>query len=67
MVRPAPIKSKAGRGSPHLTASSSIAFSHHEQLICILEQKGMSVTGVCIGAVKDILSYETWIAVKVDQ
>jgi hypothetical protein len=49
----------------HLTASSSIAFSDYEPEIDILEQKRVSVTGMCIGVFKDVLSHERWIAVKV--
>jgi hypothetical protein len=61
----APIKDEIGCRFPHLTASSSIAFSDYEQAIGILEQKRILVTGMCIGVFKDVLSYERWIAVKV--
>jgi hypothetical protein len=45
--------------------SSFIVFSDYEPEIGILEQKQMSVIGMCIGVFKDVLSYERWTAVKV--
>ena len=58
------MKSEIG-GFPHLIASLFIGFSDYESQIGILEQKRMSVNGMCIGVFKDVLSYKRWIAVKV--